>query len=129
EPIGRHGGALMDRRTVLDVEGGAAAFAAPPTALALGAGKIEAPGVVLGASDLSGDEAIDGFMADHGLAVFASQASGDLLGRPAASQPVEDQGLKVGVAQQPAAAPASGFGLFAGIGRPVSDRAAAIAHQ
>ena len=129
EPIGGHSGALMDRRAVLDVQGGATAFAAPPTALALGAGKIVAPGVVLGAGDLGGDEAIDGFMADHGLAVFAGQASGDLLGRPAAGQPVEDLGLKVGIAQQPAPAPAPGFGLLASIGRLVGGRAAGVARQ
>jgi acetoin utilization deacetylase AcuC-like enzyme len=35
----------------------------------------------------------------------------------AAAQAVEDLGLKVGIAQQPAPAPAPGFGLLASIGR------------
>src|SRR6185295_18174968 len=75
------------------------------------------------------DEPIDGFIADDGPGVFAGQASGDLLGRPAAGEPVQDEGLQVGIAQQPAAAPAPGFGLLAGIGGLVGERAAAIAFQ
>ena len=112
-----------------DVQGWAAAFAAAPAPPGLGSGQVEAPGVVLGSGDLGGDEAVDGFMADEASAVFAFEAAGDLLGRPAFFQAVEDQGLEVGIAQELGASPAPGLGLFGGVARPIAGLAVAVALQ
>src|SRR5208282_1715424 len=99
--------------SVLDMLDGAAAFAAAQAALALATRQIEAPGIVLGAGDLGGDEAVDRLVADDGSGVVAGQPTGNLLGRPAAAQALEDEGLELGIAQQSGAAPAAGPGLLA----------------
>jgi hypothetical protein len=112
-----------------DVVNRTAAPTAAPTAFALAARQIEAPGIVFGAGNLGGDEAIDGLVADDDATVLTRQPAGDLLGRPAAAQTIEGQCLQFRIAQQLAAAPATGFRLRVGVTRLVADRRAAIALQ
>jgi hypothetical protein len=59
----------------------------------------------------------------------AGQAAGDLFGRPAASEAVEDDGAQLVVALEPGSRPASGAGLLLGKGRLVADLTAAVALQ
>ena len=73
-------GPPVDRHAMLDGQGGAAAAGAAAAAAALGPGQVVAPGPVIGAFELGVDEAIDGLAADHGVALFALEAAGDLGG-------------------------------------------------
>src|SRR5487761_985393 len=127
--IGGAGRTLGDGDAVLDMLDGASAFATAEASLALAARQIEAPGIVLGAGDLSGDEAIDALVADDRATLFAGEPAGDLLRRPAAAQALEHDGLERKIAQQLGTAPAAGFGLLAGKARLVVDRAAAVSLQ
>ena len=107
----------------------AAAASATQAALGLGAGEIEAPAIVLGASELSVDEAIDTLMADHRLPGLDRQTAGDLLGRPAASETVENRSAQLGLAFEAGARPAPGSRLFLGIARPVANLTTTVALQ
>src|SRR5271154_3091206 len=127
--IGGLGGTRGDGGAVLDVLGGTAAPAATEAALAFGARQVVAPTVVLGPGDLGGDEAIDCFVADDDAPLFARETAGDLFGRPAARQTLEDQGLEVWVAQEFGSTPAPRPRLFSGIGRFVAKAASGVAFQ
>jgi len=127
--VGGIGRPQSKRNAVFDVLGGAAAASATEASFAFATRQVEAPRVILGACDLGGDEAIDGFMADDDAAVLAREAPRDLLRRPAVAQAIEDEGLQLGMAQQLAAAPAARFRLVIGVARPVADFRAAVSLQ
>ncbi len=74
------------------------ASTAAPTKAAFGLSPRQqsCPCVILGAGKLGMDEAVDGLVAHEGSARLGQHASGNLLGRPAASQAIENsitQGL------------------------------------
>jgi hypothetical protein len=83
--IGDAGWPQRNRNAVFNVIGRTSAFTTAEAAFAFAARQIEAPGIVLGAGDLRGDEAVDGLMADDDAAMLAREAPRDLLGRPAAA--------------------------------------------
>ena len=114
---------------VSDEGGGTTTFATAPAALGLGAGKIVAPGVVFLARELGVDEAVDGLVGDEGAVGLASQAAGDLLGRPALLEACEDTVAQLGIAIEAGAAPAAGVGLLIGIAGLVAQRGGAVAGQ
>ncbi len=122
-------GSQSNGDTVLDVHGRVAVFWGASAALALAAGEVEPPGVILGASDLSGDEAINGFMTDNRPAFFAREPAGDLLRRPSLTEAVQDQSLEVGPTQQFAAGPAPCLGLLTGVNGLIPARRRAVALQ
>jgi hypothetical protein len=126
--------AVGDRRrsfgygdTAFDQACGTATPAAAETALALAARQIVPPAVVLGAGDLGVDEAVDALVADHLVATLASESAGDLLGRPASGEMLENVAAQVGLAFEARARPASRLRLFLGVTWFVSDLAAAVA--
>jgi hypothetical protein len=106
---------------------GAAAAATSEAALALAAGQIEAPVVVLGTDDLGVDEAVDAFVADHRLARFASQPTRHLFGGPAACEPPEHGAAQGGVAFQARPRPAPRPRLLLSITGFVRETAATVA--
>jgi hypothetical protein len=61
-----------------------------PPALELAARQVAPPGDVVGALHLGMDEAVDGLVADDVTTVVERQPAGDLLGRPAEREAVED---------------------------------------
>ena len=75
------------------------------------------------------DEAIDAFMADAQGGLVALEPAGDLFGRPAAFQAVEDEAAQFAVAFQPRSAPAPGFRLLMSIAGLVADLLATVAPQ
>ena len=112
--VGRRGGPFSHGNTAFNEGCGAAApsaAAAPPT---LAARQIAAPTPVLGTGDLGVDEAIDALVADDLAASFAGEPSGDLLGRPAAGQTLQDSAAQAGLPFQPRARPAPRLPLFVG---------------
>jgi hypothetical protein len=127
--IGGDDGAQGNGDAIFDVLGRASATTAAEAALALATRQIEPPGVVFGAGDLSGDEAIDRLMADDDAAMLAGEPSRNLLWRPATRQARENQGLELGLAQQLAAAPPPRFGSLLGEARLIADFVAAVALQ
>ena len=104
-----------------------AAPAAAKPSPALAAGQIAPPAVVLGAGDLGVDEAIDALVADHRSAGLARQPSGDLFGRPARGEAVQDEAAQIGLAFEARARPAPRPALVLGVTGFVADFAAAIA--
>ena len=66
-PVAGFRGAFCERNSALDEGSRAAAPSAAASAFALAARQVVAPAVVLGAGDLSVDEAVDGFVADRDL--------------------------------------------------------------
>ena len=69
-----------DWDTGLNVQCRGAAPASAEAAFALAAGQIAAPAIVLGAGDLSVDEAVDALVADHAMTGLMGEPSRDLLG-------------------------------------------------
>ena len=88
-----------------------------------------APGAVIGAPDLVVDEAVDALVTDPVGGLAAGQPTGDLLGRPAALEAIQDKLAQLGIAFQARALPAAGSGPLLGVGRLVADLRAAIALQ
>lgn len=76
---GNMGRSLIDKDAIFYISYGPAAMARP-AALAFAARQIKPPAYVVSAADLSVDETIDAFMADHGGTVLARQPSDDLFG-------------------------------------------------
>ncbi len=95
--------------------------------LALALGEKVAPGVVLRAPDLGGNESIDGLVGNEGPGGLAGQATGHLLGRPALLEAGEDARAQGRIKVEPGAAPAARAGLLVGIARLVALRARPIA--
>src|SRR5262249_20627793 len=108
---------------------GAAALPAATAALALAARQIASPAVVLGAGELSVDEAVDRLVGDHLAALFAFEPAGDLLGRPSACEPLNDGVSQALVSFQARALPAAGPALLVGVAGPVSDLGPTVALQ
>jgi len=127
--IGGRSRALSDGNPGFDEACRTAAAAASEAAFALAPGQKEAPAEVVGAIDLSVDEAIDAFVADDRMPSLALEATGDLLRRPALLQTVEDSSAQVCVVRQSSARPAPSLCLFGSVGRSVSDRRAAVSPQ
>lgn len=121
--------ALVHANTAFDEACRAAAALATTSALAFGAREEQPPGEVLGAGDLGVDEAVDGLMGDAVLGFVAEHSSGDLLGRVAAGQLIEDGGLEVWLSGELGAGPASRPGLLVCVGRLVADFSAGVALQ
>jgi len=88
-PAGRR--PLGQRDTTGDKGHRGAAAASEPTPPRLGARQIVTPAIVVGATDLGVDEAVDALVADDRSAVVGGQAAGDLLGRPAGIEPIEHE--------------------------------------
>ena len=118
----------METRPLMRLTGGTAG-PRPPAALALGSGQIVAPGAVVSAADLVIDEAVDALVTDAGRRLVAGQPAGDLLGRPAVLEAIEDKFAQLGIALQARARPAAGSGLLLGVGRLVANLHPAIALQ
>ena len=123
------GWAAINRHSVLDMIHGTTAFVSTPTPLALAPGKIMAPAVVLGATDLRVDKTIDRFITDHRTSIFLFQAPGNLSGRPTLSQPSEHRLLKISLTQEPTSPPMAAFSLLLGIGRLIAYLRAAVAFK
>src|SRR5688572_3628502 len=70
----------------------AAALSAAAATFALAARQISPPAIVLGAGKLGIDEAVDALIGDHLTAPFPLEPAGDLFGRPAACEPLNDGG-------------------------------------
>src|SRR5258705_3946491 len=85
---------------------GAAAAAPAQPALALGARQIAAPAVVLGASNLGVDEAIDALVANHPATSLACEPTGDLLGRPTTGKVLKNGAAQGGLAFEAGGPPA-----------------------
>jgi hypothetical protein len=113
--------------TAFDEGCGAAAAAPTEASLALAAGQIEAPAVVLGAGDLSVDEAVDALVADHRAARFAGQPTGHLFGGPAMREPIEHGAAQGGLAFQARPRPAPRPRLLLSVTGFVRDTAATVA--
>ena len=107
--------ALFDRYTVFDMLNGASALVSAIAALRFSARQKEPPGIVLGASDLGVDEAVDGFVADGGGGFLLTHPSRDLLGGVSACEVGEDAFTQGVVTLEARAAPAPGAGLLLGI--------------
>ncbi len=117
----RYGNAAFDEGR------GACALPAAEAAFALAARQIVAPAIILGASHLGIDEAVDALVADHVAAGLAGQTASDLFGGPAAGERLEDGATQVGLPFQARARPAPRARLFLGVTRFVTDVTAAIA--
>jgi hypothetical protein len=104
-------GTLFDGNTVFYVLHRAATLATSIAALELGARQIVPPVIVLGPADLGVDEALDGLMADGGSCLLLAEPTGDLFGRPAALEAVEDQSAQRLVAFELCAGPTACAGL------------------
>ena len=76
---------------------------------------------------MSVDEAVDGFVADAGFGLLAGEAAGDLLGRPALPETVEDEAAEAFVSFELGALPAARPGLLLGVCGVVPDLASGIA--
>jgi hypothetical protein len=114
------------RNTCFDEENGTVGSFAAPAPLAFGAGEEEAPAIVLGTSDLSVEEAVDGFVADDGSAMFFGEAACDLLGRPAFSQAHEDGASELVVSFEAGSFPASSPSLLVSVAGLISDELSGI---
>src|SRR5262245_6847774 len=125
--VGSGRGSFGHGNTVFDEGCGAAAAATAEAALALAAGQIEAPVVVLGAGDLGVDETVDALVADHRVTRFASQPTGHLFGRPAVREPLEYGAAQGGVAVQARPRPAPRPRLLLSVTGFVRDPAATVA--
>ena len=97
--------------------------------LAFGSGQVMAPRAVIGAPDLIVDERVDALVTDPARGLGAGQPTGDLFGRPAALEAVEDEVAQLGIAFQTRALPATGGGPLLGVGGLVADLYTAIAPQ
>src|SRR4051812_1373340 len=95
--------------------------------LALGAWQIMAPAIVLGACDLSVDEAVDTLVTDHPVPVLTGEPAGNLFGRPAMGETLQHRAAQLGLALQARADPASCLRLLVGITRLVTHRPATVA--
>jgi hypothetical protein len=107
----------------------ATALPAATASLALAAGQIPAPAIVFGAGDLGVDEAIDALIGNRAALLFALEPAGDLLGRPAACEPLKDGVSQALIALQARPLPAPGPGLLLGVAGFVPHLRAAIALQ
>ena len=87
------------------------------------------PTEILGAPDLGIDKPIDRLIADDLASVFFLQSTGHLGRRPALPQPGENLFLKIGIAQQSTAFPATALGLLVGVGRLIANLRAAVAFK
>src|SRR5262249_16033643 len=119
--------AALNGYTALDVFGWAAASTSPPTALTFAPRQVMAPAVVIGASDLGVDEAVNGFMANDIAFFFLFQSSRYLGGRPALSAVIEHLALQFTVAHQPRPAPVATLSLLMSIGRLITHLRTAVA--
>src|SRR5713226_7868679 len=128
-PLVDVGWASIDTHSPLDVLHRATAFATAPTALAFSTGQVVPPAVVFGAADLRVDETVDRFIADNRTSVFLFQSSGHLGGRPALSQPFENQSLQRGITNQSAPFPATAFALLLSVSRLIAHLRAAVAFK
>jgi hypothetical protein len=120
---------FRQRNTAFNEACRASALPAPAAALALAARQISAPAIVLGASDLGVDEAVDAFVGDHLAPLLKGEATGDLLGRPTACEPLNNGGSQALVAFQARTLPAPGAGLLVGIAGSVTGLSAPITVQ
>jgi hypothetical protein len=102
---------------------------APAATLALAAGQVAPPAIVLGTGQLGVDETVDALVGDYLAPVVPCQPASDLLRRPAACKPLNDGGSQALIALQPRALPAPGAGLLVGVASFVSHLSAAIALQ
>src|SRR5579863_2261164 len=87
-------GASVNRHTVLEVQHRTSAARAQVSAARLAAGQQAVPVILLGGAMV--DEAVDGLVRDYRLAAGATEAAGDLLGRPALEQVLAHQGAELG---------------------------------
>jgi hypothetical protein len=77
------GRALGDGNTLFNMQGRTAALSSPPSSLGFGTGQKMAPGIVLVAGDLSGDETINRLRPQYSFALPAFKEPADLFRRPA----------------------------------------------
>ena len=121
------GWALLDRYTPLDVIDGAAASVSTPPSLTFSPGQVVPPTKIVGAPDLSIDEPIDRLIADDRTLLFFLQSTAYLGRRPALFQPFEHLSLKIRIAQQSTALPATALSLLLCVGRLITHLPAAVA--
>src|SRR5262245_13378303 len=125
--VGGSRGPFGHRNTAFDEACGTAPAPAAAATLALAAGQIATPVVVLGAGNLGVDEAVDTLVADHRAARFAGQPTGHLFGGPAASEPLEHGAAQGGVAFQARPRPAPRPRLLLSVTWFVTNIAATVA--
>jgi hypothetical protein len=125
--VGGIGRAFRQGNPAFDEADGATAFAATTAALALGPRQVVTPAIVLVTGDLRVDEAVDGLVADDLAAVLTGEPAGDLLGRPALRQTIEDGLAQAGLAFEARSRPAPRPRLLLRKIRLVASLAAAVA--
>lgn len=89
-----HRRAIVNRDAVLDVVNGTASALAEAAAARLVARQETVPVILLGGAMV--DEAVDGLVADQGLAFEVTETAGDLLGGPTLFQVETDLSAKLG---------------------------------
>ena len=103
--------AFFDGYAVFYALNGATSLAAAIAALELGARQVVPPVVVLGATDLGMDEAVDALVTDGNCRLLLAEPTGDLLGGPAAFKAAKDEATERFVALQSRPGPAASSGL------------------